>query len=883
MAVLTELIGHVLDEKYLIDKQLGHGGMGAVYLATHLGTERPVAVKVIMPEFMTNQRFVERFKREAKAAGRLRHPNVVNVTDFGFATFGTHRLAYLVMEYLNGCTLGDMLKSKKRLPLKFIVDLVEQISIAVDQAHKQGIIHRDLKPDNVWLQPDGRGGYNVKVLDFGLAQLHDLVTADIPLSPATSGITKITSELTANSPTLISSLDGESRTISVESELIDEITDLEPSIDNEDSSEYETLEASENIVFVDLESTVDDLEIEDVPGSLTHTGAVLGTPYYMSPEQCMGKKLDSRTDIYSLGVIVYEMIAGEKPFKGNLRELLDKHMNVSPPPLEEKRRKIQKSVASLVLSALAKKPEERPITALAFATALRANAEGEKPILRDAFDIYRKHFISFAVISVCLYLPYLLFTSLIVTAALIPLEMLKTVHPTVINLLRQWHWFISLAIILFANSINNAAYTPIVDLLRLSPRSPIKIISTLKVFYLNLGRLVVTAMVGNIAILLQSFKLIVPGFNTFINYSLFAPVVIMEELSGKAALERSKVLVNRLRPSMLSIQVRNIFIGSMVQLLSPIIFVIFGFLISSISEDKLEIIVKREEAIPSYIFVPLAYVALPWLFLILLQPIISTALGIFYFRVRQAAGEILKETFLQDVEILDESNRPIKILRNRPALLIMTLLLLLAGWISTKDLALTFASSSGSMGMVEALLTVGANANARVRPELFHEFETTPLISSIGSGNPDLPELLLEKGADPSLPNLYGWTPLMEAINQGQEDMATFLINKGADVNSKNTFGYTALMLAADRGGTYLVRLLLARGADVNAVNSDGETALIIAVRGGHAYTIEPILNQGADITVKTNDGETPLDLALTGGDTYIIELLRERMKGVEE
>src|SRR5438105_15632546 len=99
MAVLEELIGQVLDEKYRIDQKLGQGGMGAVYLATHLGTQRPVALKVISPEFMANKEFVERFKREAEAAGRLRHPNVVNVTDFGFARVGEERFAYLVMEY----------------------------------------------------------------------------------------------------------------------------------------------------------------------------------------------------------------------------------------------------------------------------------------------------------------------------------------------------------------------------------------------------------------------------------------------------------------------------------------------------------------------------------------------------------------------------------------------------------------------------------------------------------------------------------------------------------------------------------------------------------------------------------------------------------------
>src|SRR5436189_5351487 len=105
--VLTDLTGKILDEKYRIEDKLGQGGMGAVYLATHLGTERPVAVKVIAPQFMERAEFVERFRREARAAGRLRHPNVVDVTDFGFAGTKKGQVAYLVMECLDGCTMAE--------------------------------------------------------------------------------------------------------------------------------------------------------------------------------------------------------------------------------------------------------------------------------------------------------------------------------------------------------------------------------------------------------------------------------------------------------------------------------------------------------------------------------------------------------------------------------------------------------------------------------------------------------------------------------------------------------------------------------------------------------------------------------------------------------
>src|ERR1051326_5787533 len=114
MSNLEQYVGQILDDKYRLERLLGQGGMGAVFLATHLGTERPVALKVIMPQFMTNPESIERFRREAKAAGRLAHPNVVNVTDFGFARTGEQQIAYLVMEYLKGCSLATLLKNRGR-------------------------------------------------------------------------------------------------------------------------------------------------------------------------------------------------------------------------------------------------------------------------------------------------------------------------------------------------------------------------------------------------------------------------------------------------------------------------------------------------------------------------------------------------------------------------------------------------------------------------------------------------------------------------------------------------------------------------------------------------------------------------------------------------
>src|SRR5271165_2155195 len=166
------MTGEILDGKYRIDKQLGAGGMGNVYLATHLGTTRVVAVKVIAPRWAAEPQFLARFQREAQACGRLRHPNIVNVTDFGIARTAGGDLPYLVMEFLDGQTLSDFQKATPQVALPLIADLLDQIGLALAEAHGHGIVHRDLKPDNIWLEPNGRGGYTVKVLDFGVAKVN---------------------------------------------------------------------------------------------------------------------------------------------------------------------------------------------------------------------------------------------------------------------------------------------------------------------------------------------------------------------------------------------------------------------------------------------------------------------------------------------------------------------------------------------------------------------------------------------------------------------------------------------------------------------------------------------------------------------------------------
>ncbi|HWC76410.1 MAG TPA: protein kinase, partial [Blastocatellia bacterium] len=480
----ANLIGQVLDDKYLIDRQLGRGGMGAVYLATHLGTDRPVAIKVITPQFMAHDEFVERFRREAKATGRLRHPNVVNVTDFGFAPIGKDRIAYLVMEYLGGCTLGEILAEETHLEISWIVDILEQTCAAIDEAHRQGVIHRDLKPDNIWLEPNSRGGYTVKVLDFGLAKLGDTVPepGEVTSTPApeTSSLPDVRGELTTARP------DGGRTQVAAakvtahgETDLSESATRIQTGVSaeerggestacapegsrtqaaaakmtahgegdlSESATRIQTRDAAEEErTLIQPQPAASQLDLSEAAtmlkppaaeteagmrpedkqtGSvaawatrpsllsstaaddgLTRVGSILGTPLYMSPEQCRSEPLDARTDIYSLGVIAYQMLAGETPFSGDPHSVMTQHIESAPPQLREKRRKVPKKLASLVMSALAKNPLERPVSPAAFASALRANSEGIGALVRRSFALYSEHFMQFFRASLLLNLP----------------------------------------------------------------------------------------------------------------------------------------------------------------------------------------------------------------------------------------------------------------------------------------------------------------------------------------------------------------------------------------------------------------------------------------------------------------------------------------------
>jgi serine/threonine protein kinase len=285
------LIGQTLDGKYRLDERLGKGGMGTVYRATHLLIDRPVAIKVLNPHFVEDEEAQERFRREARAAGRLQHQNAVAVTDFGRTGEG---LVYIVMELLVGRSLREVLAREAPLDAARAVSLMLQISAAVAAAHEARVIHRDLKPGNIFVVQRKHAPPVVKVLDFGIAKL----AAD--------------------------------------------------AIEDE----------------------------EDDQQTLTKVGVMIGTPRYMSPEQCDGVKLTPASDVYSLGIILYEMLTGTTPFSGSTAlAIAMKHSKEIPRAPREFVSSIPAPLEEVVLHALEKKPDNRPPDAGAFRRELYETAE----------------------------------------------------------------------------------------------------------------------------------------------------------------------------------------------------------------------------------------------------------------------------------------------------------------------------------------------------------------------------------------------------------------------------------------------------------------------------------------------------------------------------
>ena len=567
----ADLIGQTLDEKYLIERELGRGGMGTVYLATHVGTERPVAVKVIAPQFMERSEFIERFRREARAAGRLRHPNVVNVTDFGFSETTEGRAAYLVMEYLDGCTLGEILEEEKHLPVAWTVDILEQVCSAVHEAHSQGIIHRDLKPDNIWLEPNQRGGYTVKVLDFGIAKLEEAVAhekadpgAAFAALQGNGGVSTFAGEagatmavdgagtLAADSPTIAHAAEGATG-------FAEAATVAEPDIEFTESKtailpptgDHAGQELPKTLLVTDVDtdrpdsndrgSTADALTGKTT-SDLTRVGAVLGTPLYMSPEQCRGEKLDPRSDVYSLAVIAYQMLAGVTPFVGDFADVMRAHREMPPPAIRAKgvRRKVRK----VVQKALEKDPDKRPQSAEAFAGVLRAQSEGLAELLRRAVIIYSEHLPKFLGLTALFSIPIILLTLSMVGLRFLSVS--ETFSETAIQVCIGAVGLLLSVASGFCTYLVFGATTWLVAEHLAVPLRPLKVKPALREIRRRWRAFATTSILhGILSFLIGIITLGVGFLFAAVAWTLFAPVVMMESLRGWKALKRSQHLVRR--------------------------------------------------------------------------------------------------------------------------------------------------------------------------------------------------------------------------------------------------------------------------------------------------------------------------------------------------
>lgn len=276
MALHPEKIG-----KYTISRPLGKGAMGMVYEGFDPVIERKVAIKTILGEYLEAaemQEAITRFKREAQAGGRLQHPAIVGVYEYG----GDGHMAFIVMEYVEGEELRRLLGGGKRFELIDVFEIMKQLLGALDYSHKQGVVHRDIKPANLMIMP----GPKVKVMDFGIARLES--------------------------------------------------------------------------------------------SSLTQTGTVVGTPTHMAPEQLMGITADGRADIWSSGVILYELLTGVSPFLAETpATVMHRVLQKNPDPPSTLNQSLPPGFDGVVARALAKKPEERFQTARDFQAALLQALQGK--------------------------------------------------------------------------------------------------------------------------------------------------------------------------------------------------------------------------------------------------------------------------------------------------------------------------------------------------------------------------------------------------------------------------------------------------------------------------------------------------------------------------
>jgi serine/threonine protein kinase len=272
------MIGRVIKGKYKIYDEVGSGGFATVYLGRNMDTNEIVAIKVLSEQHTREPRYLERFRREAGLAERLQHQNIVRILDYGIED-GLH---FLIMEFVEGLTLDQIIERKGPLPIEEVLSYVRQTCAGLDAAHRAGVVHRDIKPANLMITPEGR----VKIMDFGIAR---------------------------------------------------------------------------------LESTV----------GLTQSGVFMGTPRYISPEMARGAGADVRSDLYSLGLLLYEMLAGSPPFNAdNPWAVLRQQIEEQVPPIRQIRPDVPEWLEAVIARATAKDPAQRFQTPSEMLAAIKGQTAG---------------------------------------------------------------------------------------------------------------------------------------------------------------------------------------------------------------------------------------------------------------------------------------------------------------------------------------------------------------------------------------------------------------------------------------------------------------------------------------------------------------------------
>ncbi|MBL8193300.1 MAG: protein kinase [Blastocatellia bacterium] len=851
LLLMKSLIGKTLDGKYLIEKQLGQGGMGAVYKATHLGTNRPVAVKVIMPQFMANLEFIERFRVEAKATGKLQHPNIVNITDFGFTQLDLDNMAYLVMEFLDGYNLGDFLKSRGKLPLYLVVDIVEQICLALNEAHKQGIIHRDLKPDNIWLQPNGRDGYNVKILDFGLARLRDNTLNPSPVSKLIGKSTNLPTNPLNTQVETIAQLPNQQIT----KFFVDEEAYTKVLVNRSSNNEVKTLKVNKVV-------TVGDIDPKTVPEWLTRVGIIIGTPLYMSPEQCAGTELDARSDIYSLGIIIYQMLAGETPFSGNTYQLIEKHKKEQPVNLREKRKELPKDVTELVMSTLSKKPEDRPKSSLLIAKVLRLCAKGVDLALLESKEFFYTHYFKFivplSIVSLPFLIPYLFFyvIFLVNLHQLADKTLSVSLAESVFDFLSQ-PYTLTVVFLLWGQIIFGTCLI-MIEQLHSNPNSSIKLKFIVKTLLGHFPEIVV-AQILSVAMfvlkfipsnVLTTFKFNLSWKKPWRGHSFKVASILFEEKTRYSALESSQSVVKLLFSFVRSLRSRQIGFWLQAFLVGGIYFVVVLPATANITMGA-----KGE-------FSPGVLEMVSIGFAVLMSLLITFYLFLNYIVIAITLSNLYLEIKLEPNKILENISKD-RQSRNRFSRSLFTQHFF-AIWSNIKEFKLL-------IGLMIAMWLISINDS------FFYESHFIPDVISIWHGIS-----YVQPNYVPDTNRL-----VVEAVYMGKVETVRWLLEqpKYVDVRTKSSTGKNLLFIAAQSGNLEMVRLLAKtrKGLLLDLPNDQGDSLLIYLVKqplsNNRKQVIEELISLGANTDLKNREAKTALDVAQETNQNEIIEILKNAKK----